>query len=426
MSRNTQKHKLGKQSSLLTLIPVAVLVASCTGEDDARDRPDADTGNGGEVDADETPVTVEVDDDITSDTLWEADVVYVVTETVSVTAKLEIEPGTTVEFERATGLVFDSGSEIDARGEPGNEILFTGSEAEPGHWRGIGVFQTEAAGNIFDHVIIEYGGGFEAFRGSSRPANLQFGHQAGTGSDTDLALTNSTLRFSDNYGLAAHWRGHFIEFEGNEFSDNENAPVRAHDDVLGYLDTESSYAEGNGVSAIVVPQRSTGINSATWANLDVPYRLTSAEHEVTGSLTIEPGTELEFEERAGIKFSSSSTVDVRGEEGNEILFTGTEKERGHWRGIWVTRTESSTNAFDHVIVEYGGESGIDSHEPANLALAEPGGIQFNMSIDVTNSEFSNSGGYGVSVWDSNASTNDIESENEFVDNESGAFIDSES
>ncbi len=395
-----------------------------------RDAPDARQGgtdtdagqdNGGE------PGTIEeIDNNITSDTVWTSDVRYVVTDTVEVTAKLEIEPGTTVEFERATGLVFESGSEIDARGEPGNEILFTGTEQEPGHWRGLGVFQTEAAGNVFDHVIIEYAGGFDAFRDSSRPANLQFGNQAGTGSDTDLAVTNTMLRFSANYGLAAHWRGHFIEFEENDFSDNENAPVWAYDDSLGYLDEGSSYAGNNGLEAIVVPARSTGISGATWSNLDVPYRFTSADHDVQGSLTIEPGAELQFEEFGRIKFGSSSTVDVRGEDGNEILFTGTEQERGHWQGIWITRTESSTNAFEHVIVEYGGESGIDSHEPANLALAEPGGIISNMSIDVTDSVFRESGGYGISEWDSNAATNDLEAANEFEDNELGPYVDSES
>lgn len=362
---------------------------------------------------------VEISEDITTETTWKSDSIYRVTEEVEVSAPLTIEPGTVIEFEAFAGLVLSD--EFDIRGTEEEQILFTGTEEEPGHWKGILIRQTKEDINGFDHVVIEYGGG-DAYHSSQAPANLQLARDGSGGQyGSAVALTNSTLRHSGGHGLSVQWRGWFHDFENNVFVDNEEAPVRISDNRLHSLDTDSEY-EGNGVDAVIVDAYGTGISNSdvTWENLGIPYRFQDEDHNTSEiRVTIEPGTVIEFEQLAGLTFGWKTEINLRGTEEEPIVFTGTEEEPGHWNGLWIDKTTEDINALEHVVVEYGGNTSFFS-EPANLTIARSGPIQNDASVEVTDSTFAHSGGYGIVYEDTRASVNgDIDSANEFEGNESG-------
>jgi hypothetical protein len=105
------------------------------------------------------PATGVVDKDVTIT----RECVTVVERTVKVTngAKLVIEPGVTLAFERGTGLRIEKGALV-ARGAPDAKIVFTSHAAKKaaGDWTGISLADDGATtSSVLAHVAIEYAGG---------------------------------------------------------------------------------------------------------------------------------------------------------------------------------------------------------------------------------------------------------------------------
>lgn len=358
-----------------------------------------------------------IDGDISDDITWEADVDYVVTDVVDITGELTVEPGTRIEFEEFAGLRIKDRFTVE--GTEDDPIMFTGTEETPGHWMGLWVRQTEHPGNSFDHVIVEYGGA-DSFHDDQYAANLAFSRSDGSRLrwGAEMALTNTTLRYSGGHGLSAQRRGDFLDFEDNTFVDNEEGPVSVCHAIAHQLDDGSEYTD-NGTDAILVHNTgSAGDDEMDWEDLGVPYRLHGTSHEFSsGRITIHPGVTVEFEEFAGLRFTSGTNV--RGTEDDPILFTGTEERPGHWRGLWLRRTTNSINSFEHIIVEYAGQT--EHHaEPAGLTIAESGPLQYDASVEVHDSLFRNNDGYGIVYHDVRATVNDdIDEVNEFENNAEG-------
>lgn len=109
-------------------------------------------------------------------------------------------------------------------------------------------------------------------------------------------------------------------------------------------------------------------------------------------LTIEPGVVLQFEQDTGLNVREGRMT-AAGTADNPIIFTGTEEERGWWKGVQYRDTRSSDNILDHVIIEYGGG---DEHSladgPANLVLNTSSGDP-HVSIDNTVLQHSGSAGF---------------------------------
>jgi hypothetical protein len=116
---------------------------------------------------------------------------YVITGglTVPEDARLTIEPGVEVRFERFQGL--EVRGRLDALGLPTQPIIFTGTMQSPGWWGSIAVTGTLAAPATtrFEYVTIEYGG--------SSSANLYI-------SNGQVAIHHGTLRFSGRHGVRAN------------------------------------------------------------------------------------------------------------------------------------------------------------------------------------------------------------------------------
>jgi len=76
---------------------------------------------------DSEPTVIEIDSDITTNQVWDANNVYYVTEPngINVQAMLVIEPGTTVIFGYGCGLFVNSGGVLISSGTPDKPIIFT-------------------------------------------------------------------------------------------------------------------------------------------------------------------------------------------------------------------------------------------------------------------------------------------------------------
>lgn len=84
----------------------------------------------------------------------------------------------------------------------------------------------------------------------------------------------------------------------------------------------------------------------------VDYIIT-CKMKVNGKLTIDAGVVIAFEQDAGLGFNESSSFKMNGTEQEPILFTGTEKTKGFWRGIY-TESSNNDNKMSYVTVDYAG------------------------------------------------------------------------
>ena len=112
-------------------------------------------------------------------------------------------------------------------------------------------------------------------------------------------------------------------------------------------------------------------------------------------LVIQPGTEIRFDQGAGLRIDSDGILEADGTVDEPILFTATSQSRGWWDGLYFVGTTHPHNLLNHVIIEYGGgDAQHSSTEPANLTISRS--LSGNAaSVTLTNSILRHSGGFGL-------------------------------
>jgi predicted RecA/RadA family phage recombinase len=139
---------------------------------------------------------------------------------------------------------------------------------------------------------------------------------------------------------------------------------------------------------------SSSISSTTsWA---APIYVVTGSISINSPLTINPGTTIIFKQNAGFTVSSTGSLKAVGTSVAPITFTGETKTPGFWKGICYYNTPSADNILSYVVIEYGGSTyfSYTDSQKANLAITVSGGT-YHCTVAVTNSTFSNSGGYGI-------------------------------
>lgn len=141
-------------------------------------------------------------DNVLDDATWPtlgAGVRYVVDGVIDLRAVLTLDPGVTLSFEEDTGVFAqDPAAGIVAIGTSASPIVFTGETPVGGSWYGVYLREARMAGNVMQHVTIEYGGG--AFDGgvtgwvTNEAFNLSVG-QSAINEVAQMLVTDST--FSD-------------------------------------------------------------------------------------------------------------------------------------------------------------------------------------------------------------------------------------
>ncbi len=327
---------------------------------------------------------------------------------------LTVNPGATIAFEQGAELQFREGSIIQVEGTADDPILFTGTLEQPGWWSGIWVRDSDHPASVIDHAIIEYAGRSD-FSSSVEAANLAVGRLSSAAS---VAITNTTIRHSDSYGLFSTEASSLTGFANNTLTQNAGMPVRSRVTNAHYFDEGSTFT-GNGEDYVYLRSTTIDEEDVTWQKLDVPYRMEGQTRVEDVELSIDPGAVLAFEQDASLRFDPGSIVDVRGTAEEPIVFTGTVAEAGWWRGIWISESDHPDNVIDHAVIEHGGRASFSSSvEAGNLVV---GRLSRAASVTVTNSLIQDSGDWGFWATSDATVNSDVCSVNEFINN--GCTID---
>ena len=147
-------------------------------------------------------------------------------------ARLVAQPGALVEFGTAGGAPNNQVGVLVAQGTAAAPILFTSDESAPvpGDW--FGLWLATSPGSQLDHVVIEYAGSTSGAMSSNncRPVGTPDAAALFVGGfDTQYLppanlLTNSTIRFSQGFGIDAVWQAATFNAPnltaGNSFQSN--------------------------------------------------------------------------------------------------------------------------------------------------------------------------------------------------------------
>lgn len=316
-------------------------------------------------------------------------------------ATLTINPGVMLKFAAGTVLRVRSDGALNAVGTSSSPIIFTGAQQTPGYWDGIVFYNSNNVNNEIKHAVVEYGGGTSSF-----------GANVSLDITTRIKLSNTTLRQSSNYGISISENAILDAFSTNIFTNNENAPVRIYSNLLGKLDTQSSYS-GNkqGFDYISVKSFSDVTTDQTWQALNVPYKMGNID--IKSVLTIRPGATLIFTEGANMRVESSGTLIANGTQAEKITFTAEQATPGYWIGIQFI-FNGSANQLDHVIVDYAGGTGGNGNGAVSV-YSTPGRLKIH------NSTIRNSFKYGLDVGDNKDTVLDMANVN-FKGNTEGPVI----
>ncbi|WP_297337892.1 hypothetical protein [Algoriphagus sp.] len=284
---------------------------------------------------------------------------YVISCYTNVQGSLRIEAGVVIAFENHAGMRVDLDNQLfEVIGTETEPVIFTGTRAQNGFWRGIYFTEAHNANNIIEHAVIEYAGS-QPLKETSPIYEGALALRGVSGTPPQaLTLTNVEIRQSGNHGL---------DFSGLEtnasvsvsqvtITENNGFPVKVSANMAHIFDASSSF-EGNGSDFINIVEDHYEINSTvTWADLNVPYLVDSRIHiKDGGNLTLEAGSEFYFEPEAYIQPYDGST-DGGADLSLKILGTSTEQvllaaaNGTNWGGIQFGFTQED-NQISHAIIE---------------------------------------------------------------------------
>lgn len=274
---------------------------------------------------------------------------------LTVKSGIEVKEGATLTIEAGAKLSFEAGlkifveyGKIVAKGTEDSPITFTSANSSPaaGDWEGIYFADKTSAGNVFDHVVVEYAG---KEGGHGKCALVFYGEV----NANRVAITNSTFRKNEHCAVFADRpKSSFAKFEGNTFKDNGGTSLMLNPNVLGSIGAnklgEPVHVFGDDLSA-----------SATWPKMD-------AGAIIEGRLNLYGKTKaavLTLAEKTTLKFTSGGALHIGGGDGGGLVakgavFTsanGTAAE-GDWEGIYIEPKVTGTTIEDCTL-EYAGKAG---------------------------------------------------------------------
>jgi hypothetical protein len=297
---------------------------------------------------------------------------YKLTGLVKFNRSLTILPGADVYFTRTAGMIISGNFNIN--GSVTNPVVLDGLTGESGAWNGIYVKN----GNSLITYASILNAGYRALEGLNEPAALTV--------EGIFAMQNSQVTGSSGMGIFLKDESYIQyaeNFSGNTLENNITSAIRlGFDDVHKVLLDNTISAYSSTVPAIEVRDGKSD-NLGTWTNLDAEIDYLIIEDVTlrpTKSMTIESGSNLRF--ASGILFSILGSLDASG-----ISFSGDEQTAGFWKGISIATDNLVT--MNNCTIRDGGGGATDK---ANVMI-QPAAV----SVSITNSDLTNSAGYGVII-----------------------------
>jgi hypothetical protein len=112
---------------------------------------------------------------------------------------------------------------------------------------------------------------------------------------------------------------------------------------------------------------------------------------VNVDIIIESGTVIEFETDAGLKIFDGGSLSAIGTAADMIVFTGVDKSRGSWAGLYFESADNK-NHLSYCHINYGGGSAFNSNADLGNIVAYSG-----CKISVDNCTIENSPSYGINA-----------------------------
>ncbi len=332
--------------------------------------------------------SVTISEDITSNTTWTKDEVYLISGTVEVknNAVLTIEPGTTIKFDKNAELDVGSSSygTVIAKGTASEPITFTSNTESKSKGDYYGIWLFDGANNCeFEYCTFEYGGGYAKTNGE---VNLL---------STNASFKNCTFTQSAGYGIYVE-DGGFKAFSANTFSNNANNPIYIYGNYVQTIGTGNSFDAGTFIDVYSDDINKSG--TLVWKNHKIAYQILgdiSIGSSSGTTVKIEPGCVLKFTKSA--EFSIGGTdiygaIDAQGTATDSIFFTSSAASptNGDWYGLWFYSGTESATKFDYCHIAFAG--GYDVHS-GNFNLYN----NETATVSISNTTISNSAGYGIYV-----------------------------
>ncbi len=297
--------------------------------------------------------------------------------------------GTTIVFGENGGLEITGTGSLAATGADGLPVTFTGAQHTPGYWNGL-YFYSDRLANRLDYCVVEYGGGYEY--SGCMCANVII-DSAGSADTIRLILTNTTLQNSGAWGLFSQAETLFGDFGCNTFTGN-SGPAFVYPPVVRFFDNASTYS-GNDSDRVYIQGDYSGIETdATWPAIDAEYLIDGLLWVDGGKLSIQAGATLAFMQDGTLEvLSDTGVLAADGTAAAPITFTGVEKTRGYWRGLYFY-SDSVENKLNHCVVEYGGGYEYSGCMCANVIIDSAGSAD-TIRLILTNTTLQNSGAWGL-------------------------------
>lgn len=254
-------------------------------------------------------------------------------------ARLQIEEGTTLEFDRDAGLdvgyVSEGSLQIEA--SPEKPVVLTSSqEKEAGAWRGIRVYgkgEAELRGVVFE------------FGGAKKKEGALFV------SNGTLALSASTFRNNTTAVLVRGGKSDVQHIEKSAFTDNEVAVQLLADQFIA-LGEENKYS----AEAKILVDGGKVEHDGTWnAQEGALVQLSGRTRISNADIVIAPGSTFHMEDGAKIDvgYSGNARVEAKGTADSPIRFVGTRDEAGTWESI-VFHGKARGSVLEHLKLKNAG------------------------------------------------------------------------
>lgn len=305
---------------------------------------------------------------------------YVVNCVMDITANIQIQPGTVIQFTENAGLTLSSGY-LKSLGTATKPVVLTANPALPGIWKGI-YFQNNSIQNQLLYTRIEYAGGSAFDSNGDRGAILAFGQ-------TTVEIDHCTIFRSGHHGINFPYNGATLILNNTDFQQCAKAPVNIEPQYIGSMNVSNTFS-GNAESFIGVQLNGGAITANTTVQPSrIPYRVyrVSGFYDLlnieSGIFTLVDSVRIQFDDGTGMYVAPNGGLALLGTPASRPRLTAVNPVPGSWKGLYMEATQAN-NRLEYAIIEYSG----------NLYQDERFGIYMlnNPKLRVENSTFSNING----------------------------------